>query len=91
MRQPDLNLASPQMSNPNDNREIAAFTTRLIELFQEAFDHIQRVKILTVAPTATELQEFLSESDIVILHSATPANRRMYYKYQNVIYAIASA
>ena len=92
MRIPDIELTSVQFQNdPLATRDLAILIAKLSDILRDVYMNLQTTKIVTVAPSVTELQEILTQSDIVILHNATAANRKIWYKYQGSIYAIASA
>lgn len=89
MQTPEL-LTAPSLSNPIDAQNMAGFVNQVNEVVKQLSENTL-VKIVTVAPTAKQLTEMLNKSEVVILHHATQANRRVYYKYQGVAYVIASA
>ena len=91
MKIPDIYLASVQFKDPDATRDFAAYTAKLTEILQDIYTHLQRVKVVTAVPTATEMEEFLTESDVVILHDSVQTNRKLYYKYQGTVYVIDSA
>ncbi len=92
MRQPDTSIISPYIKNDlSATRELAAAFSKLSEMMRDIYDNLRIVKIVTSAPSVTELLELFNTTDIVILHHATQASRCVYYKYQGTIYKIQSA
>ena len=81
----DIYLNTPQLSNPNDQREMAAFCAKLSEILQHVSDNLGVVRVVNSAPVAGDVNTIgdgkgnvLSET--VILNDATQTNRRLYYK-----------
>jgi len=91
MKQQNITLASPVFGNPNDTRQMSFFVARINDILRDIYNNLQAVKILTSEPTATELQELLNTSEVIILHHATQGSRCIYYKYQGTVYKIQSA
>lgn len=85
MRTFDIYLNAPQLSNPNDQREMAAFCAKLSEILQHISDNLGTVRVVNSAPAAGDIStvgdgkgNVLSET--VILNDDTQTNRRLYYK-----------
>jgi len=89
MQQPDLQINSPQFTLDADaTRQMAYYTAKIEDIFRDIYSNLRSVKIVTSAPSMTELQEYLNISDVVIEHNATAANRKIWYKYQGTVYSI---
>lgn len=92
MQIPDINLNSPQFQrDPDATREMAFYNARIVDILRDVYQNLKSVKIVTTEPSATEMQELLDSSDIVILHHATAGNRKVVYRYQGTVYTITSA
>ena len=92
MRQPDTSIISPYIKDDiSATRELAAAFSKLSEMMRDIYDNLRIVKVVTTAPSATELLELFNTTDVVILHSATQNLRCVYYKYQGTVYKIQSA
>ena len=97
MREPDLNLQSPQIqSDSSATIQMAALVAKLQDILRDIYMNLQSSPIVTAAPAATEMEEIGDGkggiiSDIKILHHATQSNRKLYYKYQGTVYLLDSA
>lgn len=84
MKQLELSLSAPQLQNPADQANMAAFVSQLNELLKYIADNLGGVKVLTSAPTASELSIVGDGrgnviSEVAILDDGTQTNRKLYY------------
>lgn len=86
MRQID-SLTAPQLSNPIDAQNMAGFVNQVNDVLKQLSENVL-VRVVTSVPTANELSELLDRSEIVILHHATAASRKVWYRKGGVIYSI---
>jgi len=73
------------MQNPNDTQNMAAFVSQLNEVLKYVADNLGSIRVLTSAPTASELSTIGDNrgnviSEVVILDSANATDRKLYYK-----------
>ena len=85
MKQFDTYLNPPQLSNPNDQREMASFCARVQEILQFISDNLGTIKVVETAPATGELSTIGDGkgnvlSEVVILNNSTQSNRKLYYK-----------
>ena len=87
-----MNFAIPRFEkDPEATRQIASLVAKLADTFRDIYDNLRVVKIVTSAPSATELQELFNTSDVVVEHNATAASRKVWYKYQGTVYSITGS
>jgi hypothetical protein len=85
MKNFDIFLNIPQLKDPEEQREMAAFCAKLQEILQYISNNLGAIKVLTSAPAAGELDvrgdgqgNVLSE--VAILDNAIAGSRKIYYK-----------
>ena len=96
MKQIELSLSAPQLQNPTDQMQMAAFVSQLNEILKYVADNLGSIKVKTSASVASEMAELGDGrggilSEIEIKHHATQGSRTLSYKYQGTIYTITSA
>ena len=96
MRQFDIYLNTPTLTNPDDQREMAAFCSKLQDILQHISDNLGVIEVVSSAPLLTELQEKGDGkgkilSDVKILDDETQTNRKLYYRFQGNLRLIDSA
>ena len=82
---PDIYFQSPRLKDPEEAREMAAFVAKVQSLFLDLYTKVNKAKVLTSAPTASELETIGDNlgnvySEVAILDNATQTNRKLYYK-----------
>ena len=81
----DFSIQAPQLQNPIDQQQMAAFVSQLNEVLKYVADNLGSIKVVTTAPTVGEIQTIGDNlgnvlSEVMILTNATQTNRRIYYK-----------
>ena len=92
----DFSIQAPQLQNPIDQQQMAAFVSQLNEILKYVADNLSAVKVQTSAPVAQGMVEVGDGrggtiSELIIKHHATAGSRTISYKYQGTVYTITSA
>lgn len=97
MKQPDINIPAPRFKNdPDASRQMAAYTSKIQDLFRDLYSKIGTVEVVSSAPGLTQLDERglpdgSMRSDVKILDDATQSNRKLYYRSGSNVRLIDSA
>src|SRR3990167_9545667 len=81
----DLSIQAPAMQNPADAQNMAAFVSQLNELLKYIADNLSSIRVVTLAPVASEIQTTGDNrgnvlSEVMILTDTVAGNRKIYYK-----------
>ena len=56
MKQPDINIPAPRFKNdPDASRQMAAYTSKIQDLFRDLYSKIGTVEVVSSAPGLTQL------------------------------------